>query len=613
MHDADVPVAGADATQAPSRRGLIEALTAHTQDTIGIVDRRGRIREIYGSFAAIGGWTREQVIGRSVARFIHPLDAALALGRFALNVADPDRGGRYSLEVRAALADGGWRRVEVLVANRLADPAIRGLVITVRDVEGRRAAESRLTASEDRFRAMADLARDLITVVGADGTISYQSASVEPMLGYTIAERMGRSAFDTIHPDDVAAATAAFRRMLADPGATQLHELELRARRRDGSWCWLHVVGVNLLEHDAVRGIVINSRDVTARKQAEAALAASQARLDAALWGARAGFWSFDVTRDAATMSPQFFEITGIDPAEWHAERHPWQRRIHPQDRSQVSAAYAAHAAGHTDTVEVEYRMLTPAGWLWVGDRGRVVERDGAGHPQLIAGTTSDISARKQLEQAIVDTANREQQRMSQELHDGLGQELTGIALLLKSIATRLRRTPAGSDVTADIELAVDYVSNTIRDARALARGLHPVRADHGGIIAALGALAAKSSVTDELAVELDGGGWPGLDLGDDAGAHVYRIAQEAITNAIRHGGATRVRMSLTAGRETFTFRVHDNGAGITAAARQAPGLGLRTMTYRSQMIGGTLRVSAAAGGGTEVVLTAPLGGLGVR
>jgi PAS domain S-box-containing protein len=583
-----------------------DALTAHLQDTIIVCDATGRIRNVFGSYAAVGGWSREQVIGRSVARFIHPLDLATAIGRLMINALDPSVSGRHRLEVRVMQADGNYRLVEVMASNRLSDPELRGIILTVRDIAPRAEAERGRKESEERFKAVTDLSGDIVLIVAADGRILYQSTAVGETLGYTVAERTGGSVFDLIHPEDLPSAHEALRELGARPGRPARKLVELRSQHKDGSWRWLQISGTNLLEHPAVGGLVLSCRDVTARREAEAALARVQARLDAALWGARVGFYTLDLVRDRAEMSPQFFEVTGIDRALWDAGPHPWESHVHQRDRRLAMQRMARHLAGETDSFDAEYRLRTPGGWVWILDRGRIMERDADGVPLTLAGTVIDISARKRLEREIVEIASGERQRLSQDLHDGLGQELTGIALLLRSASNAVKREQPGGAAAADLEQVIRHMNGAIRNARALAHGLHPVRADDGGLAGALERLAANASLAHGLAVSFDAGTWPALSLPTDLADHVYRIAQEALGNAMRHSGASRIAIRLAARGELLELAVCDDGRGLGERAVQSAGLGRRIMNYRAQAIGGGVEWREAAGGGTEVLLQVP-------
>ncbi|MBS0376643.1 MAG: PAS domain S-box protein [Proteobacteria bacterium] len=580
----------------------LAALTEHLQDTVLVTNAAGRIRAAYGSYASTGGWKLEDVIGASVTKFIHPLDLATALGRLMLNVADPSLSGQHRLEVRALRADGTYRATEAMLANRLADPAIRGIVITVRDIGPRREAELGRAESEERFRVVTDLSGDMIAMVGADGSIRYYSESCERILGYPPGTRIGRPLFDKIVAEDQPRARAAFRELVSQPLASR-QMFEVRIHHVDGGVRWVQALAVNLLGHPAVGCVVFSARDITERKESELALADARARLDAALWGAHVGLYAVDLATDRAELSPHFFEITGILRSEWEADPNPWDARIHPRDRRMVAERVKAHLAGEQPIFEAEYRLRTPRGWLWILDRARVMQRDPDGRPRTLCGTVMDVSARKQLERELVETTAREQQRLSQDLHDGLGQELTGIALLMRSAAKRLDGGRQG--VGADVETAIDHLNRAIRNARALAHGLHPVRADEGGLAGALESLAANARPGD-VGIAVDTRRWGGQALPGDVADHAYRIVQEALANALRHAQASQVTIRLAAEPEAVVVAVRDNGIGLGGVARAAPGLGRRIIAHRAQLIGGSVEWLEPGGGGTEVVLTVP-------
>jgi len=223
------------------------------------------------------------------------------------------------------------------------------------------------------------------------------------------------------------------------------------------------------------------------------------------------------------------------------------------------------------------------------------------------------VRARKRLEEReIIEIAHREQQRIGSDLHDGLGQELTGIALMLRAIGAQLRKE--GSAACTDIDDVIGLVNAAIENTRALARGLSPVGSEPDGLCAALQALAARATerygipVTFQARITRP----PGCD--PKSATHLYRIAQEALTNAMRHGGATRIRILLNACRDGLELRITDNGRGLLDTRRDASdGLGLKIMRHRAQMLGGTLRLRAGAAGGTTVRCACPLEGSPAR
>ena len=218
----------------------------------------------------------------------------------------------------------------------------------------------------------------------------------------------------------------------------------------------------------------------------------------------------------------------------------------------------------------------------------------------------NDVTEKKRLERGIIDIANREQQRIGSDLHDGLGQELTGIALMLRGVAAQLNKEK--SDARLDVEDIIGLVNNAIENTRTLARGLSPVSAESGGLMAALRALAARASERYGVHVDYRDVTSRELRLNDVYATHLYRIAQEALTNVVRHSYASEVTICLETIGDELQLRIDDNGRGFMQQPQgSVMGLGLKMMRYRAQMLGGDLVVEPSAEGGVSVRCSCPL------
>jgi signal transduction histidine kinase len=213
--------------------------------------------------------------------------------------------------------------------------------------------------------------------------------------------------------------------------------------------------------------------------------------------------------------------------------------------------------------------------------RARPLQQGGAPAPATLFAI--DMSDRKALLRQMLEVANREQERIGQDLHDGLGQELTGIALMLRGLASRLHRENSSS--AEDAEQIAAIVNQAIASARSLARGVSPVSADRGGLVQALRGLATRSRDLYGLEVVFRSKIWPQVSLDDAAMNHLYRIAQEALTNASRHGKASRVDIRFNVCDGSFTLTVADNGKGLDAARGLSTGMGLKIIAYRAAML----------------------------
>lgn len=330
--------------------------------------------------------------------------------------------------------------------------------------------------SPDAYRALAVHARDLILVVDRSGVIQYASPSWAQTIGYAATERIGRSTFELLHPDDTLVIRERFARLASNAQPESRDTALVRVRHRDGRWISIEVVGVNLLSHPAVQGLVLTGRDVT-------------------------------------------------------------ERRV--------------------------------------------------------------------LEEQVLAAATREQRRVGIDLHDGLGQVLTGVAFMLGSHIANLRRGQP-LDV-AQLEQVLEHVHGAIETTRSLARGLSPVTLDAGGIVSALCDLARGARGWCPCSVEFATTITTPLALDATRSDHLYRIAQEALSNAARHACATRIRIGLELDGDELLLRVVDDGNGLPPDADRArvdpaaPGMGLRIMAYRAQTIGAQLSVRRLPGGGTSV------------
>jgi PAS domain S-box-containing protein len=214
-----------------------------------------------------------------------------------------------------------------------------------------------------------------------------------------------------------------------------------------------------------------------------------------------------------------------------------------------------------------------------------------------------DITERKQLERAVLDISTREQRRIGQDLHDGLGQHLTGIAFMGKVLEDRLAEAaPAEAPEAAKI---VRLVNDSIKMTRELARGLLPVVAEARGLMSALEQWSGEVSDLFHVACRFECR-HPVLIHDSTQADHLYHLAQEAVNNAIKHGKPASIAIALTSVNGRGSLVIQDDGMGFEPASAAHPGLGLRIMQYRAKMIGGSLELESFPGVGTIVSCSFP-------
>jgi signal transduction histidine kinase len=234
---------------------------------------------------------------------------------------------------------------------------------------------------------------------------------------------------------------------------------------------------------------------------------------------------------------------------------------------------------------------------IWLLVTGRPL-RDLAGR---IAGGVivfSDISARRKLERQIAEASDREQRRLGEDLHDGLCQHLVSTAFAARGLAAKLadRSLPEAEDA---VEIA-ELLGASIAQARDVARGLCLGPLEAGGLASALEELATQARSRHRIACQfVEKAAIPALE--ETVGANLFRIAQEAVNNAIKHGQASQITMTLSADLRQIWLDVEDDGIGFQPSPEPARGMGLHIMHYRARMVGAALKIGPRSGGGTIV------------
>jgi PAS domain S-box-containing protein len=452
------------------------------------------------------------------------------------------------------------------------------------------------------YRSLVEQIPAVVFMVYLDRGIgeAYVSPHIEATLGYSQAEWLEDPVrwYRRIHPEDNARWSAEAAEMLLT--GKPLRSV-YRVIARDGHVVWFHSEAKMVRSDDGqpwfIQGVAF---DITQLKEAEAALQEERNFVSAILNTVGTLIMVLDVDGRVVQFNQACEQITGRRFGEVRGAS-AWELFPVAEERQQFQHAFA-------ELLEGRLPPKFEAQWA-TGDGGRrliswsgaaLADADGAA--RHIIATGIDITESKRLESAILDISAREQRRIGQDLHDGLGQHLTGIAFMSKVLEQKLadQALPESHAATKIVTL----VNEAIHKARDLSRGLLPVVSDARGLMSALEHYA--SEVEDLFGIECRFECDRPVLIHDDAVAnHLYRIAQEAVNNAIKHGHARHIRIDLhlliDAGGEGVTLSITDDGLGLPEDAGSSPGMGLHIMNYRAKTMGGTLRVRRCPEGGTAV------------
>jgi PAS domain S-box-containing protein len=527
-----------------------------------------------------------------------------------------DREHGFAVEYRVVRPDGSIRWIwdrGFPIKNKAG--RVYRLAGIAEDISERKLAAEAVKKAEDRIHLVIDTIPTMVWSLRPDGVVDFVN---QRWLDYTglFREEALAGPDGNVHPDDL---PRVMERWLGDMTAGRPSEDEMRLRSADGEYRWFLVRTVPLLdEHGKIVRWYGSSTDIEDHKQAEEKLKRSERQLSEAQRISHVGHWERDIGGGEIICSEETYRIFGLPPQD--ALRN-LEQLIHPDDRPLHAEAIARALRG--ELFDVEYRVVRPDGEIrLVHSQGSAIQ-DQSGRPRRTFGAVQDVTDIKRAERRLKTTSEQlralsarvqsareeEGMRIAREIHDELGGALTSLRWELEGIKKTLSepsRVLPAADLKERVAAMFGLIDTMVNIVRGIASDLRPAVLDILGLEEGIEWQAQQFQDRTGIAVDYQR---PEnhVDLTPEQSIAVFRIFQEALTNILRHAGATRVGVTMAEEAGTFVLRVKDDGRGITEDEKYGQlSIGLLGMRERAHLIGGEIEISGVGGKGTIVTVRLP-------
>jgi PAS domain S-box-containing protein len=477
------------------------------------------------------------------------------------------------------------------------------------EVLRRRQIQEDLHKSESYFRALLESSLDVIAILEKDGTIRWENASVQHVLGYAPDERIGNSIFYYVHPEDLSSFKNYYWKKIQRSKHIE-KPVEFRFHNKENNWRTLSLISFNLLNDSRIAGIVISYRDITNRKQTEMDLRKSEAT-NRAIINALPDL-IFQIKKDGTLLS--FKTISYFNPSAFHEEIEGINiKEVLPAELVKKILRAMNQALRTYETKMFEYHYKSSNNLRDYEVRVAIIRDD------EVLVLVREITDRKRAERELKKSHEqlrrlsyylqsiREEERTSiaREIHDELGQLLTGLKIDLSFIDNRL--PDYLSDLKEKVKSMSKLTDTTIKTVRKIASELRPVILDDLGITAAIEwqiqEYQKRSGISCRFYVIPSE-----FKLDQKRSTAIFRIFQETLTNVFRHARASEVNITLEKRDGTVNLKVKDNGIGINKKKINNPkSIGLSGIRERAHALGGLVEIKGVRNKGTSVSVTIPM------
>ena len=617
-------------------------LARYASDVVLIVDAEARLRYLSPSAERLMGYRADEWLGRSGFEAIHPDDVELVAGAFGRALEVPGVNEPVEFRVREAVPDRPqeWRWFEVVATNLIDHPAILGVVLCARDIHERVEAHEALHRNERRLAAMLANLSDMVSVIDRHGAMTYVSPAAQRIVGRNPDERLGASILDYVHPDDVANTLDQLRRAREHPGLVE--PFDARVLHADGTYRIFEVRANNLLDDPAIQGIIVNSRDVTDRVNAEQALHENERLYRTIVETAEEGIWMIDEDAKTTFVNRRMAELLEMKPEAVIAR--PLSSFMDEEGRRISARNLERRRAGISSQFDFKFIRDNDT-YFWAMVSACPLLTDDGTYQGSIALVT-DITDRRRVEanlrNAEIDRhrheAEIERHRLEAELDqarrlESLGRlaagvahdfnNLLGVILNFARVAAKQvdERSPVADDI-ANIQRAAEQAADVTRKLLTFGRAdaVNPEVLDLNARVEGITQLVDRS-FGEGLTIEtrLDPSG---CIVRADAG-QIEQLLMNLLVNArdaLTGGGTITVTTVTDHNGANVLLTVADDGPGMTADVAQrafepffttktaegGSGLGLATVHAIVERSGGHVSIDSTPGAGTTVRVRLP-------
>jgi len=533
---------------------------------------------------------------------LHPDDRE----RVQNSLAEPGCFHTSTLEYRIIQPNG-----EVVYISRIRE-AVRGVegkplkyIGIMQDVTDRKISELALQQSEERFRSLVQNSGDMIAIIDPAGNYRFASDNVSTHLGYRVGDLVGKNAFDFIHADDTGWLAAALQEIQGKEAVTLA---PFRFRDHLHRWRWVEVTVTNHQDNPAIGGMVVNSREVTEKKQKDDEMR----KLSLIARETTNSVIIQDKGGRVLWVNNAFMQLTGYRLDEC-VGRLITEICDGPETDSET-IRYVTEQVTRRQSFRVETLNYKKNGETYWSDVSCQPIVDEKGEVIQYFSIATDITERKQLEKqlekerreqqirvaaATLKTQEHERTVVSQELHDNVNQVLTTVKLY-----TEMCRDGVGNREEM-LTKSISLLQNSIDEIRCLSKRLSAPSLGKIRLAESVKELTAAVGATNRFDVQLTCAGIEALDIAQDIHLAVYRILQEHLTNILKHAAAKRVAIRLEWRDGQLLLRVRDDGQGFDTGTKRC-GIGITNMTTRAESLNGSLVIRSAPNEGCLLEVCLP-------